>query len=168
MTPSNLRVTPLPSRDREGVGLTDFVQTYGWIFEDSPWVAERAFPKAPFHSIDELHAAMVDVVKNATREEQLALLQAHPDLGARRKMSEASTNEQASIGLEEEFALNAAYKQKHGFPFLYAVKGSTKEQIRQALEARLDNPTDVEFAEALRQVYRIALFRLQTTATPNP
>jgi 2-oxo-4-hydroxy-4-carboxy-5-ureidoimidazoline decarboxylase len=161
-------MTPLQSRDRKGVGLTDFIQTYAWIFEDSPWVAERAFPKGPFQSIEALHAAMVEVVKNASREEQLALLKAHPDLGAKRKMSEASTTEQAAIGLETEFALNAAYKQKHGFPFLYAVKGSTKEQIRQALEARLDHPTEIEFEEALRQVYKIAFFRLQTIAAPNP
>src|ERR1700752_666067 len=100
----------------------EFVQNYGWIFEDSPWVAERAFQQGPFPSIEAMHAAMVEVVKSATHEEQLALLRAHPDLGAKRKMSEASTSEQASAGLDAEFALNAAYKQKHGFPFLYAVK----------------------------------------------
>ncbi len=63
--------------------------------------------------------------------------------------------------------LNAAYRDKFGFPFLYAVKGSTKHDILQALEQRLDNPPEQEYQEALRQVYRIAEFRLSDTVIRN-
>ena len=146
-----------------------FIDSLGGIFEDSPWVAERAWPRRPFATRDALHAAMTGVVAEASRDEQLALLRAHPDLGTRARMSEASTGEQAGAGLDrltpDEFQrlqrLNDAYREKFGYPFLFAVKGSTKHQILAALEERLPRNTADEFAEALRQVYRIADFRLQ-------
>jgi OHCU decarboxylase len=146
-----------------------FSQRVGWVFERSPWIAERAWARKPFRSVDELHAEMTAQIDAASLDEKLALLQAHPDLGARMKMSDASTSEQAGAGLDdlthEEFerlrALNAAYRDRFGFPFLYAVKGSTKHDILRALEARLRSSRDQELAEALRQVARIARFRLE-------
>jgi 2-oxo-4-hydroxy-4-carboxy-5-ureidoimidazoline decarboxylase len=147
-----------------------FVEALGWIFEESPWVAERAWDSRPFPSADALHQQMTLVVSRATRDEQLALLRAHPDLGARARMSDASVGEQAGAGLdrlsrhdfERLHALNSAYREKFGFPFLYAVKGSTPQQILDALEHRRSRSVDEEFAEALRQAGRIAKFRLDT------
>jgi 2-oxo-4-hydroxy-4-carboxy-5-ureidoimidazoline decarboxylase len=159
----------LNEKDRNG-----FVQALGWIFEDSPWVAERAWEKRPFATLDALHGAMTSVVAAATEEQQLALLRAHPDLGARAKMSDASGREQAGAGLdtltrdelERLRRVNAAYRETFGFPFLYAVKGGTKHDVLNALERRLASPRDIEHQEALRQVYRIARFRLEETVTP--
>lgn len=147
----------------------EFVRRVGWVFEHSPWVAERAWDSRPFASRDDLHAKLCAVMWQATEAEQLALLRAHPDLGARARMSDASAGEQAGAGLDrltpEEFATlqkaNTAYKDKFGFPFLYAVKGSTKYDILRALAERLENSRDREFPEALRQVARIAAFRLE-------
>jgi OHCU decarboxylase len=146
-----------------------FVAALGWIFEESPWVAERAWKLRPFATLEHLHAAMTNEVAAATRDETLALLCAHPDLGTRARMSEASTGEQASAGLDrltpDEFerlrAANAAYRKKFGYPFLFAVKNSTRQQILEALETRLANDPEQEFEEALRHVYRIAQFRLE-------
>ncbi len=148
-----------------------FIDALGWIFEHSPWVADRAWTHRPFPSHAALHQAMLREVEAATPEEKTALLRAHPDLGTRARISQASTGEQAGAGLDrltpDEFErlnrLNAAYRDKFGFPFLYAVKGSTKYDILQALEQRLDNPPEQEYPEALRQVYRIAEFRLSDT-----
>jgi 2-oxo-4-hydroxy-4-carboxy-5-ureidoimidazoline decarboxylase len=147
-----------------------FVAALGWIFEESPWVADRAWDSRPFADVDALHQHMTVVVLRATRDEQLALLRAHPDLGARARMSDASVGEQAGAGLDRlsrgDFerlqALNSAYRDKFAFPFLYAVKGSSPQQILDALEQRLPRSADEEFAEALRQVGRIARFRLET------
>lgn len=146
-----------------------FVAALGWIFEHSPWVAERAWMRRPFTDLEGLHAAMTEEVGRASREEQLALLRAHPDLGTRARISAASTEEQSGAGLDrlspEEFAQlqkhNAAYREKFGFPFLYAVKGSNKYDILQALEKRLKADPEEEFRQALSQVYRIAMFRLR-------
>lgn len=146
-----------------------FVSAIGWVFEDSSWVAERAWDVRPFAGVDALHRAMVEQVEQALPEEQLALLRAHPDLGTRARVSDASTAEQAGAGLDQltidEFErlrnLNASYRERFGFPFLFAVKGSTKHDILGALEQRIQSSREQEFRVALEQVYRIARFRLE-------
>ena len=161
-----MTIGDLNALDREG-----FVAALGWIFEDSPWVAERTWTARPFANLDALHAAMIGQLIRATREEKLALLCAHPDLGTRARISPASTDEQAGAGLDQltpqefEFLqeMNSAYRKKFGFPFLYAVKGSTKHDILRALQLRLGASPEEEFEEALRQVQRIARFRLSDT-----
>lgn len=151
--------------------LTTFTTHLGWIFEHSPWVAEAVYPLRPFPTLAVLHAAMVHVVESAPPEAQLALIQAHPDLGTRARLSTASSNEQQGAGLdtltpteyEELHTLNTAYKNKFGFPFIYAVKGSTKHDILRALRDRLPGHPDAERGTALQQIYRIAQFRLEDT-----
>jgi 2-oxo-4-hydroxy-4-carboxy-5-ureidoimidazoline decarboxylase len=149
-----------------------FVQKFGGIFENSPWVAEQAWEKRPFASLDELHAAMVAVVKHAPAERQLALLQSHPDLAGKEAqagtMTASSVAEQASAGLNalshEEMVrisdLNAAYKKKFGFPFIIAVRMHTKEGILFEFNRRLQNETQIEFANDLQNVYIITRLRL--------
>jgi OHCU decarboxylase len=151
------------------MGREQFVAAVGHVFEDSPWVARRAWAGLPVASLDELCERMNDVVMAADRGEQLALLRAHPDLGTRARIGESSTREQAGAGLdrlnpdeyERLLRLNGEYRDRFGFPFLYAVKGSGKAQILAAFEERLQSEPDEEFAEALRQVFRIARFRLE-------
>ena len=161
---NRMTLAELNARDRD-----TFVETLGWIFEDSPWVAERAWPRRPFASLEALHQAMIDVVQQANETEQLALLCAHPDLGTRARISDASTGEQRGAGLDRldmaEYErlqrLNGEYRRRFGFPFLFAIKGSTKEDVLTALELRVGRSRDEELAEALRQVFRIAGFRLE-------
>jgi OHCU decarboxylase len=146
-----------------------FAQAVGWVFEHSPWVAERSWEHRPFPSLDDLIKTMESQVERATQAEQLALLRAHPDLGSRAQMSASSTGEQAGAGLDrltpEEYLrfheLNEAYKTKFGFPFLFAVKGSDKFQILEALERRLNAGAHEEFQTAIQQVYKIARSRLR-------
>lgn len=145
-----------------------FVAALGWIFEDSPWVAGRAWSRRPFGTREELLAAMIAEVAAAPRAEQLALLRAHPDLGARARMSDASIVEQAGAGLDRLADgevqrlrdLTAAYRQRFGFPFLLAVKGRSTRDVLEGLARRLPRDAGTEFQEALEQVYRIASFRL--------
>jgi len=159
-----MTVADLNQMDRDA-----FVESIGWVFEHSPWVAQRAYAAKPFVSIDALHAAMVVEMRRATGDEQLALLRAHPDLGARARMSGSSTAEQAGAGLDRlspvQFEtlqrLNREYRNTFGFPFLYAVKGGTVADILAALERRRTAGYDEELDEALRQVSRIARFRLE-------
>src|ERR1700704_3686900 len=101
-----------------------FVNAVGWVFEGSPWVAERAWNSRIFEDADSLHQAMVEQVEAASSEEQLALLRAHPDLGTRARVSVASGAEQAGAGLDQltppEFErvqrLSTEYRDKFGFP----------------------------------------------------
>ena len=146
-----------------------FVGAIGWVFEHSPWVAERAWSARPFANAEALHRGLVEQVERASSGEQLALLRAHPDLGTRLRVSEASAAEQGGLGLdrltrqesEDLQRLNQDYRAKFGFPFLLAVKGSTKHDILHALRQRLQATREEEFEEALRQVYRIARFRVE-------
>ncbi len=152
-----------------------FVDAFGWLFEHSPWVAERAWKALPFSSLESLHQAMTSVVHGAASDEQLGLICAHPDLGARAKMTDTSAGEQAGAGLDrltpDEYnrlqSLNAAYRQKFGFPFIYAVKGAGKHDILRALELRLASGAAAERETALQQIGRIAWFRLTSIQEPK-
>jgi 2-oxo-4-hydroxy-4-carboxy-5-ureidoimidazoline decarboxylase len=149
-----------------------FTAKFGGIFENSPWVAEQAWEKRPFASVDDMHTAMVGIAKFATAARQLALLQSHPDLAGKEAqagaMTASSVTEQASAGLnalsKEEMAdisaLNAAYKKKFGFPFIIAVRMHTKEGILFEFRRRLNNDTVTEFANDLQNVYIITRLRL--------
>jgi 2-oxo-4-hydroxy-4-carboxy-5-ureidoimidazoline decarboxylase len=160
-------MAPINTMDRAA-----FVQKFGGIFENSPWVAEKASEKRPFANLDDMHAAMVAVVKSAPAAQQLALLQSHPDLAGKEAqagtMTASSVAEQAGAGLNTlspaEFAeltgLNAAYKMKFGFPFIIAVRMYTKEGIFFEFKRRLQNETQIEFANDLQNVYIITRLRL--------
>ena len=160
-------MAPINAMDR-----TAFVQKFGGIFENSPWVAEKAWDKRPFASLDAMHAAMVAVARYAPAAMQLALLQSHPDLAGKEAeagtMTASSVAEQASAGLNAlshaEMAqmsdLNAAYKKKFGFPFIIAVRMHSKEGILFEFNRRLQNDTQTEFANDLQNVYIITRLRL--------
>ena len=154
----------------------DFVARFGGVIEHSPWVAERAHALELGAAHDRpagLANALARVLRTATRDERLGVLNAHPDLAgklaAAKRLTEDSTAEQASAGLDaltdaeraEFTALNDAYTKKHGFPFIIAVRDHDKKGIMAAFTRRLENDTDTEFAEACRQVERIARLRLE-------
>jgi OHCU decarboxylase len=152
-----------------------FVEAFGDIFEHSAWIAERAYDSGltPAQDTAEgLHAVMVHVLSEASREQKLALIRAHPDLAGRLRLADLtddSRGEQRSAGLdsltEQErtrfLALNDAYKQKFGFPFIMAVKGRSKAEIMAGFEERLEHETDEEFDAAIVQIELIALLRLK-------
>ena len=151
----------------------EFVVLFGAVFEHSPWVAERAAKARPFRSRAELLDAMRSVVARASADEQLALIRAHPQLGARGRsqaqLTEASEKEQRRAGLDactdEEFSrlmqLNSAYVEKFSFPFILAVRGHTPESILGALQSRLNNDVESERHAALGQIGLIGEYRLE-------
>ncbi|NHN31017.1 factor-independent urate hydroxylase [Paenibacillus agricola] len=147
----------------------DFLELLGSIFEHSPWVAERAYPYGPFKDRFYLHRTMLEAVYLAHREEQLALIRAHPDLAGRLQMSEASVQEQKGAGLSdlspEEFTeftvCNTEYTRKFGFPFIMAVKGSSKDRILEAMKQRLHNDYEAEIRQALLEIAKISQFRIE-------
>jgi OHCU decarboxylase len=152
-----------------------FVSLYGGIFEHSAWIAEGAFDLelGPAHDTARgLHNALCRVFRSASADQRMGVLRAHPDLAGKlaqaKRLTAESTSEQASAGLNaltdherETFTRqNTAYVEKHGFPFIIAVRDHTKASIMAAFERRIGNDTDTEFAEACKQVERIAEFRL--------
>ena len=150
-----------------------FTEALGEIWEETPEIAERAWHSKPFKNIESLYRAMVTVVNSMSEGEQLKLIKAHPDLGSKTKMAEASVQEQAGVGLdrlsESEYqrfqSLNQAYKDKFDFPFIIAVKNHTKESILQAFETRLENDREQEKQQALNEISKIARLRLESIIT---
>ena len=155
-----------------------FTARFGDVAEASPWIAEAAFEARPFANRVALVAAFAAVVRAASREAQLALLRAHPDLAGRAAVAgdiaEESRREQAGAGLDRLTAgelarfhdLNARYRERFGFPFIHAVKGATKDAVLSAFEARIDNDADTERAAALANVERIFRFRIEDRVAP--
>ncbi|WP_338067074.1 2-oxo-4-hydroxy-4-carboxy-5-ureidoimidazoline decarboxylase [Thermoflavimicrobium daqui] len=145
-----------------------FTQVFGWVFEHSPWVAEESWKQRPFSTLADLHLVMVHTVENAPFSKQLDLLRAHPKLAARVPMTSISKQEQSGVGLDrltqteyDEFlSLNQAYQEKFNFPFIMAVRGQSKEKILIAIKERLKHSVEVEFKQALQEIYQIARFRL--------
>ncbi|MBP3038565.1 2-oxo-4-hydroxy-4-carboxy-5-ureidoimidazoline decarboxylase [Bacillaceae bacterium Marseille-Q3522] len=153
-----------------------FINALGEIFEHSSWIAEKAAAYRPFSSIEVLQQTMIEIVRNAPDEDQLALIRAHPNLGYKIEMSPDSTKEQQGAGLQsltkEEYEnfrlLNEQYMNKFGFPFIFAVKGKTKDDIYEAMTKRVVNTYKEEFATALAEIYKIARFRLQDKVEYEP
>ena len=147
----------------------DFTTALGEIWEETPEIANQAWHNKPFENVEALYQAMVAVVESMSETQQLALIKAHPDLGGKAKMAQASVQEQAGVGLdrlsESEYqrfqSLNQAYKDKFGFPFIIAVKNHTKESILSAFETRLQNSQEAEKREALTEISKIARLRLE-------
>ena len=149
-----------------------FTETLGAIFEHSPWVAQRAAASRPFASCLDLLDAMRSAVREASIEDQLNLIRAHPQLGARGRkrleLTEASSREQRRAGLDacsdEEFAelmrLNTAYVQKFNFPFILAIRGHDPESILTFMRSRLNNSLEEERHTALTQIGLIGGYRL--------
>ncbi|HSG02179.1 MAG TPA: 2-oxo-4-hydroxy-4-carboxy-5-ureidoimidazoline decarboxylase [Marinobacterium sp.] len=152
-----------------------FVETFGGVYEHSPWIAERAYDtglSAEHDEVEALQALMADVFLSADKERQLGVIIAHPDLAGRAaragKLTAESTHEQASAGIdslsEQEYTefteLNEAYKARFNFPFIMAVKGSNKHAILSGFRERIHNSPEQEFARALTEINKIAGFRL--------
>jgi 2-oxo-4-hydroxy-4-carboxy-5-ureidoimidazoline decarboxylase len=158
----------------------DFIARFADIYEHSPWVAELAWERGIGTEQDSpagLAEAMGRILWEADPERQLEVIRAHPDLAGKAaiagELTDDSTREQAGVGLDqctpEEMArferLNAAYRDRFGFPFVMAVKGSDRHAILAAFDTRLENSLEEERRTAIEQINRIARFRLEERAT---
>jgi N-carbamoyl-L-amino-acid hydrolase len=163
----------------------EFVALLDGVYEHSPWIAERAAGARPFRSLAHLKHALVQAVTGASREAQLGLIRAHPELAGKamvaKSLTAESTDEQNKAGLTqctpEEFAqiqkLNADYNAKFGFPFILAVRGPRgtglpKREIIETFERRVHHHPDFELGEALRNIHRIAEIRLDDKFGAEP
>lgn len=153
---------------------SEFVARYGGIYEHSAWVAEEVAGEAiASENIEQIATIMADCVDNASTERQLTLIRAHPDLAGKAQLAgeltQDSTTEQSNAGLDQcsagEYALfqslNDRYHEKFGFPFVMAVRASTRAEILTVFATRLENDTASEFETALQEIHKIATLRLQ-------
>ncbi len=158
----------------------EFISRYSGIYERSPWVAEEAAADAAgTDKLDRIAEIMADCVDNASTDRQLALIRAHPDLAGKAQiageLTQDSSDEQASAGLDqcsvEEYerfqSLNEDYYEKFGFPFVVAVRGSSRAEILAVFARRLDNDAATEFEMALSEIHTIARLRIEAMEASN-
>ena len=149
----------------------EFIKVFANIFENARWIAEELYNQKPFDNFEELSSKILNIFETTTREKQLKILNTHPDLANKTKISlltPDSLKEQTSAGLDqctkEEFSefkkLNETYK-KFGFPFILAIKGKTKIEILNNFRKRISSDPEIEFDEAVKQVKQIASLRLK-------
>ena len=150
-----------------------FIKIFANIFENTQFIAEALYKKKGdgFNDFEDLTKKMMDIFENTTKEQKLKILNSHPDLANKTKVSsltDDSKKEQQNAGLDsctkEEFdefkKLNNLYKKKFKFPFIIAVKGKNKNEILNNFRQRISNDIESEFLEAKKQVKKIATFRL--------
>lgn len=149
-----------------------FILHFGSVYEHSPWVAQGAWSRHPFDSVEALHAVMDSVMFGAPTVKQMELIRAHPELAGRLaqlgQLTEASRSEQSHAGLDrlkgDQIAkmnqLNAEYLNKFGFPFIICARLNDAESIVSAMRARLENSPEAEFQAALQAISKIARLRL--------
>jgi 2-oxo-4-hydroxy-4-carboxy-5-ureidoimidazoline decarboxylase len=146
----------------------EFTEALGSIFEHTPEIASESWRSRPFTDVMQLHQTMTAIVNKMNESAQLTLICAHPDLGSKFKMAEASVQEQSTLGLDQlsptEYDrfqnLNQDYKEKFSFPFIIAVRNHTKDSILAAFEQRLQNNLEVEKQQAIAEIIEIARWRL--------
>lgn len=156
----------------EKVNLLDknqFEMIFADIAEHSPWVASFAAEQRPFSDVNQMVNAFKQGVNQAPKIDQLALINAHPDLAGKAHLTPDSKSEQAGAGLDSltvaEMAdfteLNTRYKAKFHFPFIFAVKGADKYKILDSFKQRINNEPNAEFDTAMENIFRIFMFRIE-------
>jgi uric acid transporter len=146
----------------------EFVERFGPLFQGPPWIAAEVARMRPFDSLYAMRHAFHSVLFDAPSERQRELIESYPDIAAKVALGQESRRDQASAGLNrltpEEYerfdALNEAYHEKFGFPFVICVRENTKETILGAFERRLDNDPVQEQMAALVEIAKIANLRL--------
>ena len=157
---------------------SDFVKVFANIFENAIWIAKELYKQKLFNSFEDLSLKMLDIFENTTKEKQLKILNAHPELADKTKIGSLtpdSQKEQSNAGLdqcsEDEFNefrnLNDEYKKKFGFPFILAVKGRTKIEILNNFRQRVSSDANTEFNQTIKQVQQIASLRLKALNKKN-
>jgi OHCU decarboxylase len=164
-----LSIAEINALDRD-----EFVARLGHVFEDSPWIAAEAWERRPFGDRADLYRALCHVVAAAPGERQIALIRAHPDLVGRAALTGSlgrdSTAEQTAAGLDPDrlsamevttfAALNTAYRERFGFPFVICARENKKDAIVAGFRTRLEHTRDQEVVVALGEIEKICHYRL--------
>ena len=156
---------------------SEFIKVFANIFENARWIAEELYKQKPFGDFNELSSKMMNIFEMSSKEKKLKILNDHPDLGNKTKISSLtpdSLKEQKKAGLDqctkEEFTefkkLNDTYK-KFGFPFILSVRGKNKIEILNNFRKRVNSKIEIEFEEAIKQVKKIASLRLKDLNSKN-
>ena len=155
----------------------EFMETFGNIYEHSPWVAEQALKQVlgnnEYNDLEMFHQLLCKVMLQANNDLQDNLILSHPMLAGKKaqkkELTDFSTIEQKSAGLNdcndseiELFEeLNHKYFVKFNFPFIMAVKEKNKSEILLSYKSRQENTISQERLNALSEINKIAWLRIK-------
>ncbi|GGN37699.1 factor-independent urate hydroxylase [Deinococcus daejeonensis] len=165
---------------------SDFQAHFAGVLEHSPQYAAQVARGRPYPGAEALAAAFARAARGGTPDEQRALIRAHPDLAGKAAragdLTRESAHEQASAGLDrlsdaeyaEFHALNAAYHEKFGLPYVICVREHDKASVFEGARRRLAHTPEQEVEAALHEIGRIARLRVldlvdqSTVLSPTP
>jgi len=177
---------PLTLQELNAADQNAFRASLDGIYPGAPWVAERAATKRPFASLAQLRRVLVEVVRAAGREAQLALLREGQTASGPQALAHEGRARSGPVpgpvGVDDDDdaaavaalrELDAGYLAKFGFPFRLAARGPraqalTLPEIVATLRRRIAGHPELEFAEALRQAHRDAELRLNRLLGEEP
>ncbi len=160
--------------DLNSLAPDDLTNVLGHLFEHSPWIVRDTLAQRPFASRQAFQDALGCTIRNADPAAKLKLIREHPDLvgeAARRgTLTRASVAEQRVAGLSVDDLtdverdtfqhLNAAYRDRFGFPFVICARDNRKLGILAGFADRLRNDRQSEIETALGEIEKIAGYRL--------
>lgn len=139
------------------------------VFERAPVLTERLRSAGPFGSADEILAGAREAVARMSDAEKVAVLDAHPRIGADPATLSAASHAEQGGGsgaddprvLRKLTELNDAYERRFGFRFVVFVNGRPKAELVTVLRARLGRGRDDELATGMSEFLAIARDRLE-------
>jgi 2-oxo-4-hydroxy-4-carboxy--5-ureidoimidazoline (OHCU) decarboxylase len=156
--------TPFPSvGELNEVSFPTFLAAVALLFEPAPRFGAWLAAARPFANDADLLKAAARIAHRMAEPDQVELINAHPRLGDRDRLSEASSREQgaATDPVDAELAeLNAAYEARFGFRYLVYVAGRTREALLPEFRAALERDRAYEMRRALDDTLAIAANRL--------
>lgn len=162
---------PFPTAEElNDASVREFSAAIALLFEPAPRFAAWLAAARPFRSDDELMAAAARIAKDMSRVDQIELVNAHPRLGERDRLSTASEREQGDEDdpVDRELAkLNATYERRFGFRYLVYVAGRSRAELLPGFKAALGRPPDAELQRALDDTLAIAADRLRWLRSPS-
>jgi 2-oxo-4-hydroxy-4-carboxy-5-ureidoimidazoline decarboxylase len=150
-------------------GAAQFATALEGVFERAPWVAAGAAAARPFADGQALHAALMRVLHDAGEDACRTFLNGHealvagplPDsLTAFSRLEQGDLPLGALIGADALARLNAAYRQRFGFPFVIALRRHTAADVLRELQRRLAADHATEWRDALAEVGHVTRYRL--------
>jgi 2-oxo-4-hydroxy-4-carboxy-5-ureidoimidazoline decarboxylase len=140
-----------------------FAAAMAMLFEPAPRFASWLAAARPFASDEDLLKAAARIAHRMAEPEQVELINAHPRLGARDHLSDASRREQGGAvdPVDAELAeLNTAYEARFGFHYLVYVAGRPREALLPGFREALQQDRVSERSRALDDTLAIAANRL--------
>ena len=116
----------------------EFLSIFGSIFEKSEWIASKTYQLKPFNNQEDLINKMMKIYNNCSEEKIVEIFNLHPTLAIEKKLTSFSSEEQKNAKLDTcskeellEFEkLNLDYERKFKFPFLMAIRGKNKNEMK--------------------------------------